>query len=98
MASNVDPIARERLLATAVAVGKIPPSRVDHYRAQYDRDPKGTEGLIDALAAVLPPDDAARISAVVASTAKPLPDGYQRHLYDDDSKKGTGRVWHAKDQ
>jgi hypothetical protein len=95
---DVDPIARERLLAAAVAVGKFLPSRVDHYRLLYDRDPKGTESLIDALAAVLPPDDAARVSAAIASTAEPEPDGYQRHLYDDDSKKGTGRVWHSKDQ
>jgi hypothetical protein len=100
MPSAADPIARERLLAAAVAVGKIPPGRVDHYRAQYDRDPKGTEQLIDALAAVLPPADAARVSAAIASTAKPEPEpgGYERRLYDDDDQRGTGRIFNAHDQ
>jgi hypothetical protein len=97
MPSAADPIARERLLAAAVAVGKFPESRVDHYRLLYDRDPKGTEQLIDALAAVLPPEHAARVSAAIAST-EPEPGGYERRLYDDDHERGTGRIFNARDQ
>jgi hypothetical protein len=95
--SEPDTIRRESVLAAAVAAGKILPSRVDHYRIQYDRDPKGTEQLITALAAVLPPEEAARVSAAIAST-EPEPGAYQRRLYDDDDQRGTGRIFHAKDQ
>jgi hypothetical protein len=95
--SETDAIRRESVLAAAVAAGKFPPSRVDFYRFQYDRDPRGTEQLITALAAVLPPDDAARVSAAIASTESE-PGGYERRLYDDDDQRGTGRIFHAKDQ
>lgn len=41
--------ARERLLASAVSEGRIPPARVEHYRRLHDADPKGTEQLLASL-------------------------------------------------
>lgn len=41
--------ARDRALDQAVADGKFPPSRREHYAKAWDRDPEGTRELLDVL-------------------------------------------------
>lgn len=42
----------EQLISDAVAAGKFPASRVDHYRRRFARDPQGTADLIGRMAPV----------------------------------------------
>lgn len=41
--------ARDRAIGQAVADGKFPPARRDHYAKAWDRDPDGTRELLDLL-------------------------------------------------
>lgn len=49
---------RKDYLEKAVASGKFPPSRKDHYDALLQKDPKGTRTFIDALASGMIPVEA----------------------------------------
>lgn len=49
--------AGEHPVEAAIAAGKIPPSRRDHYMRQFKKLPKATRKLLDELEAALPPDD-----------------------------------------
>lgn len=42
----------EQLISAAVAAGKFPASRTDHYRRRFARDPQGTADLIGRMAPV----------------------------------------------
>lgn len=42
---------RDKFLTEAVAAGKFPPARKEHYAALYDKDPDGTRQFIEALTA-----------------------------------------------
>jgi hypothetical protein len=46
---------RDTVLAGAMTNGKFPQSRLDHYKAMWDRDPDGTRRHVEALAAGLVP-------------------------------------------
>lgn len=46
---------RDTVLASAVAVGKFPQARLEHYQALWDRDPEGARKHVDSLAAGLVP-------------------------------------------
>jgi ATP-dependent protease ClpP protease subunit len=45
---------RDALLNSAVKAGKIPPARVDHWRAQYDQDAEGITKVVNELPEVIP--------------------------------------------
>lgn len=49
---QLDPNRREQVLAVAVHAGKFTAERAALYRDLYDRDPAGTERLIESLEAV----------------------------------------------
>lgn len=51
---DIQTMFREYVLDKAVAAGKFASSRKPYYRAQYNRDAKGTVALIDRLEAVQP--------------------------------------------
>lgn len=93
MPRNPDVIEREKLLAAAVQRGKFPASRVDHYRAAYDRDPQGTERLIDALVACPQPDG---VAAAIAAAEPPAEQVYP--MFQHDPEAGTGRIFEARDR
>lgn len=57
---------RDGVIGAAVADGRIPPSRADHWRSRWDRDPDGTRKLVAKLHAV--PDS--------LSAEESLPEGY----------------------
>ena len=46
---------RERVVSAAIAAGKFPPSRRQHYEALYDASPDVAKQTIASLAALLPP-------------------------------------------
>lgn len=45
---------RIEVVSTAIKAGKIPPARKDHWIAQMNADPEGTEEVLASLAPVLP--------------------------------------------
>jgi hypothetical protein len=55
---------REQVLASAVAAGKFPESRREHYARMWDADPERTEALIDATVGV---------PAALLSASRPTP-------------------------
>jgi hypothetical protein len=87
-----DPVRREQLLAKAVQDGKIPASRVDHYRALYETDATGTEQLLAALTPGLLPGELDSIQAQ-------LHGGAQEAIapFAIDLEAGTGRIFKAMD-
>jgi hypothetical protein len=46
---------RDQILTDAVRAGKFPQSRLDHYKAMWDKDPDGARKHVEALAAGLVP-------------------------------------------
>jgi hypothetical protein len=46
-------LRRDHLIEQAVAAGKFPPSRREHWAREYDRDPAATEVTLAALAPAL---------------------------------------------
>lgn len=45
-------LRREHLISAAISAGKFTAERAAHYRAQYDKDPAGTERLLAALTSI----------------------------------------------
>jgi hypothetical protein len=85
---------RDTVLGAAVAQGKFPQSRLEHYQTMWNRDPDGTRKHVGALAAGLVPMDGPRGSNFGGDPDMPGDFAEQkayRDLYgDDDRTPGIG--------
>lgn len=78
--------ARDSAIREALADGRIPPARREHYATAWDADPEGTRDLLASLApGLVPVTELGHAAAAERSTE----DALYASLYGNDEKKGA---------